>query len=265
MNIGETMKDIYLKNSNFCSNKKILPEPYKSLLKYAPKEGLILDAGCGSFTYTNFLKNYNDKIVCVDIFNPNMDEARKNNFLLASVENLPFKDNSFDYIFCLSVIQLIEDDARVINEFWRVLKKRGKLLFTVPTKRSIFWLLRELEIRCGVYKFPEFNVKHYHYYTRRKIQDLINNKFKLIDLHGYNFNFIPRLLTFLISIFRLEPLLRSIKSRLVKKKKNSNTIDKNMSRKANLQVQHKVKLISDFISYYFSDFSYHYIVVLERV
>jgi ubiquinone/menaquinone biosynthesis C-methylase UbiE len=240
-------------------------EPSKSLLKYVPQEGLILDAGCGYFTYTNLLRNYNDKIICMDIFNLNMDEARKNDFLLASVENLPFKDNSFDFIYCLSVVQLIKDDAGVINEFNRVLKKKGRLLFTVPTRKSIFRLLRDLEIACGVYKCPEFNVKHHHYYTRSDIQKFTNNKFKLIDLYGYEYNFVHRLLIFLISIFKLEPILRDIKNRFIKTKiKANDTADKNLNMETNIKsgnlfefLQHRFKFINDI--------SYHYIVVLERI
>lgn len=240
-------------------------EPYKSLLKYVPQEGLILDAGCGYFTYTKLLKKYNDKTVGLDIFNLDMDEARKNDFLLASVENLPFKDKSFDFIYCLSVVQLIEDDAGVINEFYRVLKKKGRLLFTVPTRKSIFRLLRDLEILCGVYKSPEFNVKHYHYYTRSDIQKFTNNKFKLIDLHGYDYNFVPRSQTFLISIFRLEPILRNIKNIFaIKKMKEKSTTNKNSNMEANIKsgnlfesLQHRFKFINDI--------SYHYIVVLERI
>lgn len=242
-------------------------EPYKSLLKYAPKEGSILDAGCGYFTYTKLLKNYNDKIICVDIFNWNMEEAQNNDFLLASVESLPFRDNSFDFIYCLSVLQLIEDDAGVINEFYRVLKEKGKLLFTVPTRRSIFRLLRGLEILCGVYKYPEFNVKHYHYYIRSDIQKFTNNKFKLINLHGYGYNFVPRLLSFLISIFRLEHILRIIKKRFVKKEiKENDTIDKNLNMEADIKfklgnllerLQQRFKFLNDI--------SYHYIVILEKI
>jgi len=240
-------------------------EPYKSLLKYVPQEGLILDAGCGYFTYTKLLKKYNDKIVGLDIFNLDMNEARKNDFLLASVENLPFKDKSFDFIYCLSVVQLIEDDAEVINEFNRILKQKGRLLFTVPTSRSVFRLLRELEIVCGVYKYPEFNVKHHHYYTRSDIQKFTNNKFKLIDLHGYEYNFVPRLRSFLISIFRLEPILRDIKNIFVKKKmKENDTSDKNLNNEVDIKsgdlfksLQHGFKFINDI--------SYHYIVILEKV
>ena len=235
-------------------------EPYGSLLKYAPKDGLILDAGCGYFNYKKFLEKYNNKIVCLDIFNYDTEEARKSDFLLASVENLPFKDGSFDFIYCLSVIQLIEDDGRVINEFYRVLKNGGKLLFTVPTKRSVFRLLRDLEILLGVYKYPEYNVKHYHYYTRRDIHKLVENKFNIIDLRGYGYNFLSRLLIFLISIFRLECVMVIIKNLLKRKlKRTIPSIKKANNKLDNLltYLQHRFKFLNDI--------SYHYIVVLEKM
>lgn len=45
-----------------------ITDPHKSLLKYIPQKGSVLDAGCGKFTHTNFLKNYTaSQIIAVDI------------------------------------------------------------------------------------------------------------------------------------------------------------------------------------------------------
>jgi SAM-dependent methyltransferase len=182
----------------------VTSEPYKSLLKYVPKVGsaLVLDAGCGNFTYTNFLKEYvhNLEPVCIDLSNLDPMRIRKNSFLLASIGNLPFRDNSFDFVFCLSVIEFVENDLGVINEFHRILKKGGMLILTAPTKFSLFKVIRDLEILCGVYKYPQFNVKHYHYYSRLDIPRLVREKFDLVDLRGYRYNFIPRLMTFSLSL-----------------------------------------------------------------
>lgn len=221
-------------------------EPYKSLLNYIPENELILDAGCGHFTYANFLENYNDEILCLDISNLNMTEARKHDFLLASVKNLPFKDNSFNFIYCLSVIQFIENDREVINEFCRILKPKGRLLFTVPTSISAFRLLRDLEIMCGLYKYPEFNIKNHHYYTIGKIQRLVNKKFKLIDLHGYNYNFIPRLLAFLTSFFKLDSLLIHKNISVSKKMKGNHGQNKYINKKSFINFDYLPKIFSEF-------------------
>ena len=228
-------------------------EPHSSLLKYVPEKGLVLDAGCGFFTYTKFLKKYAKgiEIVCVDIANLDVKESRKNNFVLSSVQNLPFDDSSFDFILCLSLVQLISNDRKAIEEFYRVLKKPGKLLLTVPTKLSVFRLLRELEIICQVYKYPEFNVKHYHYYNKSDIRSLVEEKFEIIDLYGYGYNCVPRLITFLASFFKLGA-----------KPHRKREIDANLS-KINIHYMRFSKLLEGLLRK-FSDFSYHYIVVLGK-
>jgi SAM-dependent methyltransferase len=50
----------------------------------------------------------------------------------AVIQNLPFKDNIFDFIFSLEVIEHIRDDLSVMKELCRVLKPGGFLIITVP-------------------------------------------------------------------------------------------------------------------------------------
>jgi len=247
---------------------------YKSLLKYIPQEGLILDAGCGCFHLSDNLKKYGKKITNIDIFIPDVAETKRNNFLLASAENLPFKDNSFDFIYCWSVLQFIKDDTGTINEFHRILKPGGNLVFSVPTRRSVFKLLRELEILCGVYRWPQFNVKHHHYYTRGDIRKLADKKFVQIDIQGYGYNFVPQLCGFLISMSRVVSILRllrlytplkRIKRRISKRSVSNKTTHgkldeaKDVNTKIN-GTSNRLWGKFDFIS----DLSWHYIVALKK-
>lgn len=49
------------------------------------------------------------------------------------ITNIPFEDNSFDFILCNHVLEHIIDDKKAISELSRVLKKEsGKLLVSVP-------------------------------------------------------------------------------------------------------------------------------------
>jgi len=50
----------------------------------------------------------------------------------ADVRNLPFPDNSFDRVFCISVVEHIEKDRdKAIKELIRVLKSKGVLILTM--------------------------------------------------------------------------------------------------------------------------------------
>ena len=48
------------------------------------------------------------------------------------VHNIPFEDNSFDIIMCNHVLEHVQDDKKVMKEFYRVIKKGGWGIFQVP-------------------------------------------------------------------------------------------------------------------------------------
>ncbi len=98
---------------------------------------LVLDAGCGSgLTACHLAKTNGCKIIGVDI-SPEMIEkaslrADKEGvshlveFRVADVNNLPFKDNSFDLVMAESITVFL-DKVKVYKEFYRVLKPEGRL------------------------------------------------------------------------------------------------------------------------------------------
>jgi len=181
----------------------MISEPTSSLIRNAPDAGLLLDLGCGECNYTNILKSEARKIISLDIQKPQNPLAHDTTFVLGSVESLPFKESSFDFIYCLSVIQLIKDDRSAIEEIFRVLKPGGRFYFTVPTRRSVFRVIRDLEIHFGTYKYPQFNVEHHHYYAKRDIETLIQDLLQIESISGYEYNFIPRLLNFLLDLSKM--------------------------------------------------------------
>ena len=48
------------------------------------------------------------------------------------VHNIPFDDNSFDIIMANHLLEHVEDDAKVMREFYRVMKPGGWGIFQVP-------------------------------------------------------------------------------------------------------------------------------------
>ena len=50
----------------------------------------------------------------------------------ADICNLPFEDNTFDFILCNHVLEHIEDDIKAINELYRVMKPGGSGIFQIP-------------------------------------------------------------------------------------------------------------------------------------
>ena len=50
--------------------------------------------------------------------------------------NLPFKENSFDFILCNHVLEHINDDKKAMKELYRVLNKNGTAILQVPINQK---------------------------------------------------------------------------------------------------------------------------------
>ncbi len=65
-----------------------------------------------------------------DLYSPIVD-------VKADILNLPFEDNSFDFILCNHVLEHIEDDSKAMSELYRVLKPGGTGIFQIPQDLSL--------------------------------------------------------------------------------------------------------------------------------
>lgn len=52
--------------------------------------------------------------------------------ICGSADRLPFRNEIFDLVLALDVIEHIDDDRAAVKEFYRVLKPGGRLIITVP-------------------------------------------------------------------------------------------------------------------------------------
>ncbi len=99
-------------------------------------EGMGLDLGCG----TGFLYRFSnwENLIGIDIAEDMIKFYKKfnNRCLLADIERLPFKDNSFDFIVSNFALHWT-DIKKSFNEAFRVLKKEGYFVFNIPFKGSM--------------------------------------------------------------------------------------------------------------------------------
>ncbi len=77
-----------------------------------------------------FKKMKNLDYTSADLFSPIVD-------VKADILDLPFEDESFDVIFCNHVLEHIEEDAKAMDELFRVMRKGGWGIFQVPMKNSL--------------------------------------------------------------------------------------------------------------------------------
>ncbi len=98
----------------------------------------ILDAGCGPGYFTVLLAMEGHQITAVDYTPQMLEETGKNarefgvirnvTLLRQDIQNLEFKDNSFDMVISRNVTWTLDDPAEAYREWLRVLKPGGRFL-----------------------------------------------------------------------------------------------------------------------------------------
>lgn len=100
---------LYLKNeTDFFSNPK-------KVLHFAPEQAF----------YKRFKKLSHIDYTTTDLNSPLAD-------IKADICNLPFQDNTYDFIFCNHVLEHIPDDTKAMHELYRVMKSGGMGIFQIP-------------------------------------------------------------------------------------------------------------------------------------
>lgn len=120
-------------------------------LEIAEPKPPILDAGCGTGL---LLPRLGQLAVGLDIslrmLKVAVDKGVRNPLVLADVETLPFRENSFSTIYSITVIQLSEHPSRTLKEMSKVLKRGGKLVVSAHRATDIAGMLVRLADEAGL-------------------------------------------------------------------------------------------------------------------
>ena len=120
------------------------PFVFKKILEYTsgyPSSNIkILDAGSGMSFFPYFISSNidNAKITCCDsdsslkdIFSNVVHHSKSQvDFIIDDIGKIPYKENTFDIIYCISVLEHTENFEQIIREFKRLLKYNGILIVT---------------------------------------------------------------------------------------------------------------------------------------
>ena len=123
----------------FVGKRKVI----KYLLdRYAPfsRRIRLLDVGCGTGANLNMLNEYGEAIG-LDSSKESLKFCRQRDLsllVLGLADQINFKDNCFDIVTALDLLEHIEEDKLVLSEIYRILKKQGRLIMTLPAN-MLLW------------------------------------------------------------------------------------------------------------------------------
>jgi len=153
------------------------------------KGAKILDVGCGtgSLSFNLALKGH-----CVDAIDISENSINKTNIKmqdttlfnnkpnvwLSTIELLEYT-GKYDYIILADILEHIEDDKKILNKAFKLLKNDGKLIISVP---AIKMLYGTHDIYC----------EHIRRYSKNEIcSKLIDSGFEIVVARYWNLLLIP--------------------------------------------------------------------------
>ena len=137
---------------------------HQLISKYVNRPGKVLDVGAGTGKVLSELKLTGWQVEGVDGEKEAVRWAKKRGVVIKKhdlVKKLPFKDNSFDLVVSLDVLEHIKDDKKLLKEMKRVVKPKGIILVTVPAYQ---WL----------YSYWDKMLSHFRRYSKRDLRKLGN-------------------------------------------------------------------------------------------
>ena len=132
---------LYLKHeTDFFSSKK-------KVLHFAPEQAF----------YKRFKKLKNLDYTTTDLNSPIAD-------VKADICDLPFEDNTYDYIICNHVLEHIPDDKKAMQELYRILKPDGIGIFQIPQDMKREYTYEDFSITD-----PKEREKHFGQYDHVRV------------------------------------------------------------------------------------------------
>ena len=137
----------------------------------------VLDAGCGFGTLQQFIP-----AVGVDRHLKNLARAKAGptakTLIAARLSSIPFPDAHFDDCLMLETLEHVEEESRVLAEIYRVLKRGGRLILSVPHHR---WLYNFIDLEHWLVPLISGRPVHRHYKKKYLFQKLAAAGFRIED------------------------------------------------------------------------------------
>ncbi|MGB9628916.1 MAG: class I SAM-dependent methyltransferase [Thermodesulfobacteriota bacterium] len=209
-----------------------LQHPHEKVVEIFSRQdhrGRLLDAGAGPGVLSKRLKEAGFDVVATDI-NPFLFSVPEIRCEKADLnQNLPFPDESFDYILCSNTIEHLEDPYQFVRECYRILKERGKLLITTPNILNLKSRMANLFVGFNLFKGRPSNEvdsyqggDHIHLATYYELRiNLHRNGFRILEATTHRYSPTAMLLS------PLYPLIFIATHRAFQREKNPKQRERN--------------------------------------
>lgn len=187
-------------------NKKIFN---KSLFDIEESD-IVLDIGCGGGENTYFFSNRSRLALGSDVkYNKNWELFTNKNlfFLLASIEHMPFKNNSITKIFVKDVLHHVNKIDVGLREMDRILKPFGKISIIEPNRYNPMMYIHM--VKMG--KHEHLSTYNFKYKVRKVFPSA---SYKSFECHVYPVKnyYILNMLTKVEKLIESIPILRNYQS-----------------------------------------------------
>ncbi len=127
------------------SYKEYFEEEKKFLEDKISKSDVVLDLGCGTGRTIKIISPICKEIIGIDNDKNAVKNGKENikdlsnaKILLEDAEKTSFKDKTFDVVFIgLTFVNFGDTKTKILNEIRRILKNRGRLIFSVYNENSV--------------------------------------------------------------------------------------------------------------------------------
>lgn len=154
---------------NYHNIRPIVKFLNKTKSKIDSNDKIILDVGAGASPYYELYQDVAGKYIVVDMKSAlPVEETRDITQKVGVAEDLPIESESVDIVLSNQVLEHVLDERKAVQESFRVLKKGGLFIGSVPHISPIH--------------LEPYDFRRFTYYGLKKI--LEDNDFKVLEIEG---------------------------------------------------------------------------------
>ena len=121
---------------------------------------VVLDAGCGCGRLTRVLGKYAAQVYGIDIassidcIHEYCRTAQNVHIIQADIVTPPFKDGSFDFVFCKLAVCYVQQPEQAFSTLSKLVKPTGRLFVSTPDKANLAFVVKLKDLLRITHRIP---------------------------------------------------------------------------------------------------------------